>query len=109
MFATTFFRRVIFNFAFIFVFLSIYILLFFPIYTSNTIIINFVKKPFNICEKYPEIWQNLKSIYVIISSISSLITINIIYSSLFTKKKIKKQKMTNIPTRFISFCRKRQT
>ena len=87
MFINTFIRRLLFNFAFIFVFLAINILLFHPIYTSDTIIITFAKTPFNICEKYPDIWKNLKLIFIPITFASSLIIINLLYSSLFTKNK----------------------
>jgi len=55
MFRNTFFRRLLFNFAFIFVFLSINFLLFYNVYTSDIITISFAIHPFNICEKYPEI------------------------------------------------------
>lgn len=97
MFYNTFLRRVIFNFALIFVFLSINVLLFYNVYMSDTIIVSFAKHPFNICEKYPDIWIKIKLLYIPISSISSLICINLIYSSLFTKKisKIKKAKSPN--------------
>jgi len=90
MFVNTLFRRIIFNFAFIFVFLSIYILLFYPIYVSNNIMISFAVHPFNICEKYPDAWLKLKLIYILISSISSIICINMLYSSFFRKEKTKK-------------------
>lgn len=92
MFVNTHARRVLFNFAFIFVFLSIYISLFYDLYTSDTVIISFAVHPFNICEKYPDIWLKIKVIYIFVSSISSLICINVIYSSLFTKNKIKSKK-----------------
>ena len=91
MFADTFARRVLFNFAFIFVFLSIYITLFYPVYTSNEIMINFAVNPFNICERYPDTWEKLKLLYIPISSISTLIITNLIYSSFFTKKKQKQK------------------
>lgn len=90
MFVDTSFRRFVFNFAFIFVFLAIYSFIFYPIYTSNTIMISFAVHPFNICEKYPEVWLKLKILYIPISTISSLISINLMYSSFFNKKKIKK-------------------
>lgn len=92
MFVNTHARRVLFNFAFIFVFLSIYILLFYDLYTSDTVIISFAVHPFNICEKYPNIWIKIKIIYIFVSSFSSLICINLIYSSLFTKTKVKTKK-----------------
>lgn len=90
MFFNTCARKILFNFAFIFVFLSIYILIFYPIYTSDMIMITFAANPFNICERYPEIWKNLKLYFIFITSISSLISINLVYSSIFTKKKNKR-------------------
>jgi len=86
MFADTFFRRILFNFSFIFVFLSIYILLFYPIYTSEHIMVNFAINPFDICEVYPDIWEKLKFYFIAISGFSSLIIINIMYSTIFSKK-----------------------
>lgn len=99
MFVNTLFRRIIFNFAFIFVFLSIYILIFYPLYTSNSVIIHFAVHPFNICEEYPETWTKLKLIYIPISCASSLICINTIYSSIFSKKKVKKTSIKTIHNR----------
>lgn len=90
MFANTFLRRVLFNLVSIFTSLIIYIYLFYPLYISHSVIIPFAVHPFNICEKYPDIWLKLKIFYVFISSISSLICINLIYSSLFKKRKVKK-------------------
>ena len=87
MFENTLAKRLLFNFAFLFVFLSISFVLFYPIYTSDTVIISFAVNPFNICEKYPELWLNIKLIYIPISIISYLISINLFYSSIFTKKK----------------------
>lgn len=87
MFADTIFRRIVFNLALLFVFLSIYVLLFYPVYNAEHIMINFALTPFDICEKYPEVWENLKLLFIPISSISSLITINLIYSTFFSKKK----------------------
>ena len=95
MFVNTFFRRVLFNFAFLFVFLSINFLLFYKVYTSNVIIITFTPHHFNICEKFPEIWEKLKLIYIPISFLASLILINLIYSMFFTRKKSKKSKSQN--------------
>ena len=89
MFANTLTRRFFFNFAFIFVFLSIYIILFYPVFVSNEVIINFAMHPFNI-------WKNLKLFYILVSSTSSLITINLIYSSIFTKKTLKKNTKNKI-------------
>lgn len=92
MFVNTFFRRVVFNFACLFVFLAIYILLFYKVYTSDVIIISFATNPFNICERYPEFWEKIKILYIPITFISSVISINLVYSSLFKKKKELKRK-----------------
>lgn len=106
MFVNTLFKRVIFNFAFIFVFLSIYILLFYQVYTSDEIIISFALHPFNICERYPLIWQKIKLIFIPISFVSTLICSNTLYSSIFKKKKITKTSFTQNKTRFIfKYCK----
>lgn len=105
MFADTFIRRILFNFAFIFVFLSIYIFLFHPVYLSEHIMINFAINPFDICETYPDVWEKLKFYFIPISSISSLIIINTIYSSIFTKKikkSLAKSSKINGPSLIIS-------
>ena len=92
MFVNTFFRRVIFNLFFLsIVFLACY-LFFRPIYISDEVIISFVVHPFNICEKYPDIWYYIKLTYIPVTLIASLICINTIYSSLFKRKKITKNK-----------------
>lgn len=106
MFVNTLARRVLFNFASIFVFLSIYISLFHDLYTSDTVIISFAVNPFNICEKYPDIWLKIKIIYIFISSISSLICINLLYSSLFTKNKTKVKKILEMKDNLFLFVAK---
>lgn len=95
MFANTFFRRVLFNVAFLFVLVSLSFFLLYPVYTSNTIIISFAVHPFNLCEKYPDFWKNLKLLYPLISIPAYLILINTIYASFFTKPFIKKTALKN--------------
>lgn len=91
MFVNTFFRRTIFNLSLIvFVFIFCFIL-FKDLYTSSEVIISFAVHPFNICEKYPQVWYYIKLTYIPVTIISSLIVINILYSSLFTKKKTAKE------------------
>lgn len=87
MFVNTFARRVIFNAIFLAIISFIYFSFFSNIYTSKVIIISFAVHPFNICERYPEIWFYIKILSVIVMIIASLICINIIYSSLFTREK----------------------
>lgn len=96
MFVNTFLRRVVFNFIFIFILLIISIFLFHEIYISDTVIFPFAIHPFNISEEYPTFWLKLKILYIPISCISYLICINLIYSLLFSKKKIN---LKNIPNK----------
>ena len=107
MFYNTFLRRVLFNLSLIFVFLSIYVLLFAKVYTSSEIMISFAVHPFNICESYPDIWEKLKVAYIPISFLSSLICINHLYSFLFSKEKPKKDLAKVSPNRFIFvYCKR---
>ena len=88
MFVNTFFRRVLFNILSIFIIALVCYFLFKKIYISNDVMFFFAVHPFNICEKYPKAWFYLKIAYIPVTFISSLICINSIYSSLFTKKKL---------------------
>ena len=96
MFVNTFSRRMLFNFVLIFVYLAIYILLFHEVLTSNTIMITFVANPFDICEKYPDTWENIKLFHFVISCLSALICINMLYPAIFSKHKTKKKKKAQI-------------
>ncbi len=98
MFVNTFTRRVVFNSVFLAILSFFYFSLFYDIYTSQTVIISFAVHPFNICEKYPEAWSYIKLLYIPTTIISSLICINIIYSSLFTREKIVHKKSNLNPS-----------
>ncbi len=87
MFINTLKRRFLFNIVFLLLFFLFYFIIFHDIFVSNTVIISFAVHPFNICEKYPEVWFYIKFLYVIVTIISSFICINLIYSSIFTKQK----------------------
>ena len=65
-------------------------LLFGPIFYSNNILIDFAIHPFNICEKYPDLWNFIKISYVISFFATILIFSNLIYSTIFSKKKLNK-------------------
>lgn len=91
MFANTFSRRIIFNAVFLAILSFIYFTFFYDIYTSSSIIISFAVHPFDICERYPDVWLFIKIIYIPVALISGLICVNILYSSLFTKTKKKKK------------------
>ncbi len=92
MFVDTFSRRIIFNGIFMLIFSFIYFSLFYNIYISDTVIINFAINPFNICERYPNVWLYIKMLNIPFSIISSLICINTVYASIFTRKKEIKRK-----------------
>jgi len=67
---------------------NILIFLFFEqIFNSNYILIDFALHPFNICEKYPDLWSFIKTTYVISFNLSFLIISNLIYSLIFSKEK----------------------
>ena len=56
------------------------------IFYSNDILIDFAIHPFNICEKYPDLWNFIKITYLLSYSISILIIFNMVYSTLFHPK-----------------------
>lgn len=88
MFVNTFTRRIVFNAFFLAILSFIYFSFFYDIYISDEIIISFAVHPFNICERFPDVWFLIKIAYIPVSFISSLICINILYSSFFTRKQI---------------------
>lgn len=91
MFVNTLTRRFLFNLIFLLVVFSIYFNFFYKIYVSDTVIFSFAIHPFNLCEKYPEVWFHIKLLYIPISFMSTLIVINIIYSCIFNKSNLSKE------------------
>ncbi len=89
MFINTIFRRLLFTVAFLVVSLFIFYIVFNPILTSSNIIINFPSGDFNISSTYPNLWQNLKLLYLIFFILSNFIYSNMIYPLFFNKNKIK--------------------
>ena len=63
------------------------ILIFQEVFYSNYIFIDFALHPFNICEKYPELWKFIKISYVISFTIALLIVSNFIYTLIFSREK----------------------
>lgn len=51
-----------------------------PVFVASNVNIFFAVHPFNICDKFPEFWFNLKKIYIIICVISCLIISNFLFS-----------------------------
>ena len=73
-------------------------LIFSKIFYSNNILIDFAVHPFNICEKYPALWNFIKISYIISFNISIFIISNLIYSTIFSKQNLNKKEnnLTNI-------------
>jgi len=94
MFFNTFSRRIIFNAIFIIIIAFLNFLFFYDIYISDNIIISFAVHPFNICKRFPNSWLYIKILYIPVTFISSLICINTLYSSIFSKTKIIKKVFT---------------
>lgn len=72
--------------------LIVYILL--PIFVTDSLIIPYSFKPFDICIKYPVLWFYMKVIYLITYAYSSGVLANFIHSRLF--KSVKKVKTASI-------------
>lgn len=87
MFVNTFFRRVLFNLLGILIVIIFCYFMFKNLYLSDEVIVSFAVHPFNICEKYSKAWYYIKLLYIPITLISSIICINILYSSFFKKSK----------------------
>lgn len=60
---------ILFLFSFTLILLNLFI--FYPIFISKNIIINFAVHPFNISKKHPEFWHYFKIIYIVFLTISS--------------------------------------
>lgn len=60
---------ILFLFSFTLILLNLFI--FYPIFISKNIIIDFAVHPFNICKKHPEFWHYFKIIYIVFLTISS--------------------------------------
>ena len=86
MFVDSLKKRILFSFLSI-VFSIILVIIFFrDIFISNNIFISFAIHPFNICEKYPDLWRFIKITYVLSHCLCILIISNFIYSLIFCKK-----------------------
>ena len=87
MFVSTIKRRLIFLSISFFICNIVMFIIFQKIFYSTNIIIDFAIHPFNICEKYPDLWKFIKITYVISFNIAILIISNLIYSAIFNKEK----------------------
>ena len=77
---------------FLFLLSIIFIILLYPIYTADSIIFPYSFSTFDIANKYPLIWLNLKKAYIICFIISNIFISNTIFST-FIKKFINKRKI----------------
>ncbi len=91
MFVSTIKRRLLFL-SIVFCISNILMFLFFyKIFYSNYILIDFAVHPFNICEKYPDLWECVKISYILSFNGTALIISNLIYSSIFSKQNLDKK------------------
>lgn len=75
--------------------------IFYPIFTSNNIIISFAIHPFNICDKYPEFWHFFKIFYILTlvianCSISYMLIKNIVYLPIQNMTQVHQQLVSNL-------------
>ena len=65
--------------------MSIYIFykIFYPIYYSNTIIIRYGLRPFDICQKNPQIWNYLKISFIISFIFNNILLSNFLFKIIF--------------------------
>lgn len=83
-------HKLLFYFLFALFYCSIGFFIFIPIYLSDSIIITFSVRPFDICTAYPIFWFYFKLIFIILYVFSSIIYSNIFYkfiSKYFIKPK----------------------
>lgn len=95
MFISTIKKRLLFNSIVISIILIINFFCFNQIFVSKNIIIDFAINPFNICKKYPSLWNFIKTSYIFISIFSAFIFSNFIYSLIFISKISNKKTIKN--------------
>lgn len=86
MFVSTIKKRLLFLSVVFVIFIFIIFFFFKDVFYSNNIFIDFALHPFNICEKYPDLWNFIKISYVVSYGICILIISNFVYSFIFNKK-----------------------
>ncbi len=69
-----------------------------PVFYSDSIIIPYSIKPFDICLKYPEAWNYIKKLHVLTSIISYVIISNYIFKLFFSKINIDKKQFNKKTT-----------
>lgn len=94
--------RLLFNSIGTFLLTTIFIILFFPLFHTDTLIIKYALNPFDICIEYPQAWFYIKVIYILFLISSSLIYSNILYNCLFSNTNYNKSKNTITSNNHIS-------
>ena len=83
--------KIIFRLSFILCFLCITILLLIifmkPVFISNNLMFPYSFEEFNIVEKYPDLWFNIKILYIFFYIISNIIISNSIFNLIFKNYK----------------------
>lgn len=72
--------------------------LFSPIFSASSIVISFAIHPFDICLEYPEIWKQLKLLFVVFYLFSHFLLLNSIYTVFFTSRKASPKPLISHPS-----------
>ena len=95
-------KRFIFSFVFLLICSFFAFKLFYPIFTSDEVIITYGIHPFDICSKNPKLWYYIKIIYIFTFIFSNLVFSNFIYKRFISKfimskfSKSKRHKESNL-------------
>ena len=89
MFVNTIFRRLLFTIIFLIVSLCILYLIFNSLFYSSNVILNLPFGSFDISSKYPDLWNKIKSLYILFFILSNVIYSNMIYPLFFNKNDVK--------------------
>ena len=83
--------RFLFSLIFLLLTSIVFIILLYPVYSSNSVIFPYSFVPFDIATKYPLIWINIKKSYIICFVISNFIISNVFFSNFIKKLNISKK------------------
>ncbi len=86
-----FIKRILFTILLSCLLFTLTIILFLPIFQTTSLIIPYSLNPFDICKKFPNIWNLLKIIFIFFNFSTYIIISNSIFTNFFhNKRKIKK-------------------
>lgn len=89
MFVNTIFRRLLFTIVFLMISLFLLFVIFHPLYTSTNVIIDLSSHSINLSSEYSNLWEGLKSLYLVFFVFSNFIYSNMLYPIFFNKNKNK--------------------